>query len=136
MVLRDNLIDSWLSGVSLRGDIVAMFPYCQKETSMEKMLINMNTIDDVQKIVNAARKLDCRVDLTDGAHLVDAKQLAGVITLNPAMKITVIIHGDHEDYRNLSMWLKDLYIGKVVDIMADTPQAEYIMELLGNQTTE
>lgn len=103
---------------------------------MEKMLINMTTIDDVQKIVSAARKLDCRVDLTDGTHLVDAKQLAGVITLNPAMKITVIIHGDHEDYRNLAMWLKDLYIGKVVDIMADTPEAAYIMELLGKQTTE
>ena len=103
---------------------------------MEKMLINMTTIDDVQKIVDAARKLNCRVDLFDGEHLVDAKELAGVITLNPAVKITVIVYGDHDDYRNLSMWLKDLYIGKIVDVMADTPEAEKIMEMLGKNTTE
>lgn len=117
--------------------IVAMYSFTAiKEIAMEKMLINMTTIDDVQKIVDAARKLNCRVDLFDGEHLVDAKELGGVITLNPAVKITVIVYGDHDDYRNLSMWLKDLYIGKIVDVMADTPEAEKIMEMLGKNTTE
>ena len=94
---------------------------------MEKMLISMSTLDDVQKIVNSAQKLSCRVDLSDGVYTVDAKKLAGVVTLNPAKKITVTV------YRNLAMWLKDLYIGRLVDIYEGTEEAEAIFRALSGQ---
>lgn len=100
---------------------------------MEKMLISMSTLDDVQKIVNSAQKLSCRVDLSDGVYTVDAKKLAGVVTLNPAKKITVTVYGDHDDYRNLAMWLKGLYIGRLVDIYEGTEEAEAIMRALSEQ---
>lgn len=97
---------------------------------MEKMLIKMSTLEDARKIVNSAQRLTCQVDISDGAHVVDAKKLVGVVSLNPASKITVTVYGDHDDYRNLAMWLKDLYVGKLVDIYADTPEADAIMRAL------
>jgi len=100
---------------------------------MEKMLINMKSLEDVKKIVNAASKLSCDVDLTDGNHVVDAKNLAGVVSLDPAKQITVVVHGDHDDYRSLVMWLKELYIGRVVDIYAGTKEADDVMAMLNGE---
>ena len=101
---------------------------------MEKMLVRMKTLDDVQAIVNSANRLECRVDLTDGEHVVDAKKFVGVVSLNPAKDITVLIDGDKEDYRNMAMWLKGICVGRLVEIYADTPEADAIQKFLNGET--
>ena len=63
------------------------------------MRINLllRSVNDVKKIVNVASKYDFEVNLIVGNHVVDAKSIMGIFSLDLSKPIKTEIHSDDCD---------------------------------------
>ncbi len=63
---------------------------------MKKIMISLNSIDDVKVFVNEINLLPCDADLVSGRYTIDAKSIMGIFSLNLSKPIELHIHSDDE----------------------------------------
>ncbi|HBA64453.1 MAG TPA: phosphocarrier protein HPr [Lachnospiraceae bacterium] len=64
---------------------------------MAQTKIQLNAIEDVKELVNAAEKCDFDIDLSYGRIIVDAKSLLGILSLGIRKTVVVRCHGENEE---------------------------------------
>lgn len=64
---------------------------------MKTMMIQLSSIDDVKRFVNAAALLTCEADLSSGRYIVDAKSIMGIFSLDLSKPIKLELHCNNED---------------------------------------
>ena len=64
---------------------------------MKTVPILLSSVNSVQGFVNAVNKYDFKVDLTVGNHVVDAKSIMGIFSLDLSKPIKTEIHSDDCD---------------------------------------
>lgn len=64
---------------------------------MKSMMIQLKSIDDVKRFVNAAAMLTCEADLSSGRYVVDAKSIMGIFSLDLAKPIKLEVHCNNDD---------------------------------------
>ena len=61
---------------------------------MKTLKIQLTSIADVQKFVNAVTRFNGDVDLQSGRYLVDAKSIMGIFSLDLSKPIDLNIHAE------------------------------------------
>ncbi len=61
---------------------------------MTTMKIKLGTINDVKEFVNAVTLCDYDVDLVSGKYVIDAKSIMGILSLDLAQPVNMVIHTD------------------------------------------
>lgn len=61
------------------------------------MKVILPTVDKVKEFVSLASKQDCDLDLVSGRHVIDAKSIMGVFSLDLSKPIDFVIHLDGEE---------------------------------------
>lgn len=61
------------------------------------MKVNLSEIEKVKEFVNLASKQNCDLDLVSGRHVIDAKSIMGVFSLDLSKPIDFVIHLDGEE---------------------------------------
>lgn len=61
---------------------------------MTSVSIRLSLAEDVKTFVNAIYRYDFDMDLRSGRHVVDAKSLLGIFSLDLSKPITLDIHSD------------------------------------------
>lgn len=61
------------------------------------MKIQLNTVEDVKTFVTKAIKCPKEVTLSSGRHVIDAKSLLGVFSLDLSKPVSLTIAGDADD---------------------------------------
>lgn len=56
--------------------------------------ISLNTINDVKLFVNIVNKYDFDVDLISGRHIIDAKSIMGIFSIDLSKPIEINVHTD------------------------------------------
>jgi phosphotransferase system HPr-like phosphotransfer protein len=64
---------------------------------MTNLKIQLTSIADVQKFVNAVTRFNGDVDLQSGRYLVDAKSIMGIFSLDLTQPVDMLIHSDNVD---------------------------------------
>ena len=64
---------------------------------MKSVSIKLNTIVDVKTFVNTVSKCDFDVDLSSGRHIIDAKSIMGIFSLDITKTIKLDAHTDNAD---------------------------------------
>ena len=59
---------------------------------MKVYKINLSTINDVKKFVNAVAKYDFDIDLISGRYAIDAKSIMGIFSLDLSKPIELHAH--------------------------------------------
>ena len=61
---------------------------------MKEITIALKSIDDVKEFVKIVNMYDFDVDMVSGRHIVDAKSIMGIFSLDLSKPITVQAHTD------------------------------------------
>lgn len=61
---------------------------------MHQKVINLNTIDKVRKLRDIAREYDMDIDVKHKLTVVDAKSFMGLVSLDLAKPVILILHTD------------------------------------------
>ena len=61
---------------------------------MTTMKIRLSTINDVKDFVNAVTLCDYDVDLVSGKYVIDAKSIMGILSLDLAQPVNMVVHTD------------------------------------------
>lgn len=61
---------------------------------MHKIPVKVNTINLVKEFSGIAEKIDADMELTDGEHIVNAKSILGIFSINLTQILTLTIHSD------------------------------------------
>ncbi len=61
---------------------------------MTTVKIRLGTINDVKEFVNAVTLCDFDVDLVSGKYVIDAKSIMGILSLDLAQPVTMVVHTD------------------------------------------
>ncbi|MGI6203053.1 MAG: HPr family phosphocarrier protein [Eubacteriales bacterium] len=64
---------------------------------MKKVLIKLETIQDVRDFVNIMATQNVDIDLSSGRYVVDAKSIMGIFSLDLLKPIEMTIHSDDCD---------------------------------------
>jgi phosphotransferase system HPr-like phosphotransfer protein len=64
---------------------------------MANLKIQLTSIADVQKFVNAVTRFNGDVDLQSGRYLVDAKSIMGIFSLDLTQPVDMMIHAEDTD---------------------------------------
>ena len=64
---------------------------------MKKVLIKLETIQDVRDFVNIMATQNVDIDLSSGRYVVDAKSIMGIFSLDLLEPIEMTIHSDDCD---------------------------------------
>ena len=64
---------------------------------MKSVTLNLDTAESVKHFVNVVNKFDYDMDLRSGRHVVDAKSILGIFSLDLSKPLTVEIHADKCD---------------------------------------
>lgn len=64
------------------------------------MKVLINTVEKVKDFVNATTKLSCDVDIVSGRHIIDAKSIMGVLSLDVSRPIEIEVHAHDEAEKN------------------------------------
>ena len=64
---------------------------------MTNLKIQLTSIADVQKFVNAVTRFNGDVDLQSGRYLVDAKSIMGIFSLDLTQPVDMLVHSDNAD---------------------------------------
>ena len=67
---------------------------------MIKMKVKFEKVTDVTEFVNEISKLECEADLSSGRHLVNAKSIMGIFTLDISKPIELIIYSNNAEIKN------------------------------------
>lgn len=65
---------------------------------MAQTKIQLNRVDEVKELVNAAEKCDFDVDLSCGRIIVDAKSILGILSIGLNKTVMVQCHGDNDEF--------------------------------------
>ena len=60
------------------------------------MKVSINTVEKVKDFVNEMSKLPCDVDIVSGRHIIDAKSIMGVLSLDVSKPIEIAVHPHDE----------------------------------------
>ena len=58
--------------------------------------IQLSYIDDVKQVADAAKDIDCNIEMVSGQYRVNAKSIIGICILDFTKPITVEVHGTEE----------------------------------------
>lgn len=61
-----------------------------------KYTILLASIEQVKDFANSIYRFSSDIDLASGRHIVDAKSIMGIFSLDLASPLTVIVYGDDE----------------------------------------
>lgn len=61
---------------------------------MTTIKIRLSTINDVKDFVNAVTLCDYDVDLVSGKYVIDAKSIMGILSLDLAQPVNMVVHTD------------------------------------------
>ena len=61
---------------------------------MVELIIKLNMINDIKEFLNETRKIKVDVDLYKGKHIVDAKSIVGVFTVDLSEPVKLVIHSN------------------------------------------
>ena len=64
---------------------------------MKSVTLNLGTAESVKHFVNVTNKFDYDMDLRSGRHVVDAKSIMGIFSLDLSKPIKVEVHSDDAD---------------------------------------
>ncbi|SEI89593.1 PTS HPr component phosphorylation site [Lachnospiraceae bacterium A10] len=64
---------------------------------MKSVKVKLNSVDKVQSFNQVVRRFDGDCDLAWGRHVVDAKSIVGIFTLNLAENLLLTINGEGAD---------------------------------------
>ena len=65
--------------------------------SVKTVTIKLSLADNVKKFVNIVSKYPYEIDLRSGRHIVDAKSILGIFSLDLSKPITVEVYADDCD---------------------------------------
>ncbi|MDR0325538.1 MAG: HPr family phosphocarrier protein [Oscillospiraceae bacterium] len=74
---------------------------------MKSFSVQLHSIDDVKRFVNAACGQPFDIDIVSGRYTVDAKSIMGLFSLDLSKPIAVEVHGTEEDGRAFYELIKD-----------------------------
>lgn len=77
---------------------------------MRNFSVQLNSIADVKRFVNAACSQPFDIDIVSGRYVIDAKSIMGIFSLDLAKPIAVEVHGTEEDGRVFAESVKDFLI--------------------------
>ncbi|MCL2004320.1 MAG: HPr family phosphocarrier protein [Oscillospiraceae bacterium] len=77
---------------------------------MKDFSVQLLTIEDVKRFVNSACLQPFDIDIISGRHVVDAKSILGLFSLNLSAPITVKVYGTEEDGRVFFETVKDFVL--------------------------
>lgn len=63
---------------------------------MKTVQISLNSIDKVKSFVNAITQFEYDFDLISGRHVIDAKSIMGIFSLDLSKPIDLAIHAEDE----------------------------------------
>ncbi|MBQ1861801.1 MAG: HPr family phosphocarrier protein [Clostridia bacterium] len=76
---------------------------------MKKVEIKLSLAENVKTFVNTVNKYDFDMDLRAGRHVVDAKSILGIFSLDLSRPITLEVDDDeHVDPKQLEALLEDI----------------------------
>ena len=76
---------------------------------MKKVEIKLSLAENVKTFVNTVNKYDFDMDLRAGRHVVDAKSILGIFSLDLSRPITLEVDDDaHVDPKQLDALLEDI----------------------------
>jgi hypothetical protein len=78
--------------------------------SMKDFSVQLHTIDDVKRFVNSACLQPFDIDILSGRHVVDAKSILGLFSLDLSVPITVKVYGTEDDGRDFFAAVKGFVI--------------------------
>ena len=64
---------------------------------MKSIPIKLSYAEEVKTFVNTVNRYDYEMDLRAGRHVVDAKSILGIFSLDLAVPITLDVYNDHCD---------------------------------------
>ena len=64
---------------------------------MKSVMIRLSLVENVNKFVNVVSRYPFEMDLRAGRHVVDAKSILGIFSLDLSRPITLDIHSDDCD---------------------------------------
>lgn len=76
---------------------------------MKEVNIRLSLAENVKAFVNVVGRFDYEMDLQSGRHVVDAKSILGIFSLDLSKPITLEVYSDHCD--DLLEELKPYIIG-------------------------
>ncbi|MEG1613728.1 MAG: HPr family phosphocarrier protein [Clostridia bacterium] len=62
---------------------------------MKSVTINLQTAENVKRFVNVTNKFDYDMDLRSGRHVVDAKSILGIFSLDLSTPVVLEIFNDN-----------------------------------------
>ena len=66
-----------------------------------KVVVNLNSVDNVKAFVNIVSQYDFDVDLGSGRYVIDAKSIMGIFSLDLSKNIECTIHNNDSDCSEL-----------------------------------
>lgn len=63
---------------------------------MKKITVKINNIEDIKKFQDEITKFETDIDITRGRYIIDAKSMLGILTIDLAKPIDVVLHSDNE----------------------------------------
>ncbi len=75
---------------------------------MQKYEIRLTLAENVKNFVNALNKYDFEMDLRAGRHVVDAKSILGIFSLDLSRTITLEIEDDQVPQEQIDALLADI----------------------------
>ena len=76
---------------------------------MKEVTIRLSLAENVKAFVNVVSRFDYEMDLQSGRHVVDAKSILGIFSLDLSKPITLEVYSDHCD--DLMEELKPFIVG-------------------------
>lgn len=67
---------------------------CIQESNKTVRTLNLNSIDSVKEFVNIVGRFDINVDLGSGRHVIDAKSIMGIFSLDLSKPVELTIHAE------------------------------------------
>ena len=75
---------------------------------MQRVTIRLLMAEQVKQFVNIIARYNCEIDLRSGRHVVDAKSILGIFSLDLSRPLTLEIQGeDPEEINSLMAAIKD-----------------------------
>ena len=69
--------------------------------------VKLNAIGDIRNFVNAASDYDSQIEAVSGRHIVNAKSLMGIFSLDLSKPVELHVHGDNTEgfFKAIRNWL-------------------------------
>lgn len=81
-------------------------------SEMTRKMVNLNSIEKVKEFVSIANSCTCDIDIISGHHIIDAKSIMGVFSLNLSKPVECRIYDKAEIADTMLAKLKDFIVGE------------------------